>query len=166
MAKRLQPTAKKLRFYSAEALSWGSPMSTLRNLWTIGLLLVVGKVSAQAPPYTVSSRAQGAPFDLTVTEVEREQDKSYLKVPGFHSRTAPGARWLMCAYTDLAIKRGYSHWAVMYPQDDKDVVVVVFSNSGSSSPKQLFGNEFDKERVIGEDMMPVSKMLGFCGMTR
>lgn len=120
----------------------------------------------QVSLYTVSSKAQGAPFDLVVTEVKREPQRSYIRVPGFHNRTAPGARWLMCAYTDLAIKRGFSHWSVMYPEDDKDILVVAFSNSASSVPKELFGPEFNKERVLGDEMMPIAKLLAFCGMKR
>jgi hypothetical protein len=36
----------------------------------------------------------------------------------------------------------------MYPEEKNDVLVVGFSNSGSTSPRELFGPEFDKERVL------------------
>jgi hypothetical protein len=117
----------------------------------------------QTAPYTASSKADGASFDLVVTEVKREAQKSYLRVPGFHDRTAPGARWLMCAYNDLAVKRGFSHWSVMYPEDDKDILVLAFSNSVSTAPKELFGAEFNKARVVGDGMKPVTQLLAFCG---
>lgn len=142
-------------------------MLLARTLATLVALTVCsGAALSQTSLYTVSSKAQGAPFDLVVTEIKRDPQRSYLQVPGFHTRTAPGARWLMCAYTDLSIKRGFSHWAVMYPEEKKDVLVVGFSNSASTSPKELFGPEFDKERVLGDDMMPVAKLLAFCGMKR
>jgi hypothetical protein len=118
----------------------------------------------QTSQYTASSRAHGASFDLVVTEVKREAQKSYLRVPGFHNRTAPGARWLMCAYTDLAVKRGFSHWSVMYPEEDKDILVVAFSNSASTAPKELFGADFNGARVVGNGMKPVTQLLAFCGM--
>lgn len=132
----------------------------------VALPFCAGAALSQADLYTVSSKAQGASFDLVVTEIKRDPRRSYLRVPGFHTRTAPGARWLMCAYTDLSIKRGFSHWAVMYPEERKDVLVVGFSNSASTSPKEIFGQEFDKVRLLGDDMMPVTKFLAFCGMKR
>lgn len=79
------------------------------------VLLFTQPVLGQSALYTVSSKAQGAPFDLVVTETKREPNKSFLPVPGFHKRTAPSARWLTCAYTDLALKRGFSYWVVVYP---------------------------------------------------
>ena len=134
----------------------------------VSIALTIYSVSAlpQTPLYTVSSKAQGAPFDLVVTEIKRDAQRSYLRVPGFHNRTAPGARWLMCAYTDLAIKRGFSHWSVMYPEESNDVLVVAFSNSLSALPKELFGSEFSKERILGDGMMPITNLLAFCGMER
>jgi hypothetical protein len=52
----------------------------------------------------------------------------------------------------------------MYPEDDKDILVVAFSNSASTAPKELFGADFNKERVVGDGMMPVTQQLAFCGM--
>lgn len=140
-------------------------MLLARTLATVvALIICSGTALSQTSLYTVSSKAQGASFDLVVTEIKRDPQRSYLRVPGFHTRTAPGARWLMCAYTDLSIKRGFSHWAVMYPEEKKDVLVVGFSNSASTLPKELFGPEFDKKRVLGDEMTPVAKFLAFCGM--
>ena len=142
----------------------------MRNVIAILIAAVIAVActseSAQAPLYTVSSKAQGAPFDLVVNEIKRENTKSSLSVPGFHNRTAPGARWLMCVYTDLAIKREFRYWTVMYPVEGNEVLVVGFSNSPTTSPKEVLGSEFDKERVIGEDMMPVEKFVAFCGIRR
>jgi len=66
---------------------------------------------AQTFPYTADARAQGAPFDVTVTETKREATHSFLRIPGFSARTASESRWMMCAYTDLAIKRGFTYVA-------------------------------------------------------
>lgn len=129
-------------------------------------LLFTQSALGQSALYTVSSKAQGAPFDLVVTEIKREPSKSFLSVPDFHKRTAPGARWLMCAYTDLALKRGFSHWFVVYPPENNDVLVVGFSNSPNASPKELLGNDFNKERVLGETFIPVEKFTPMCGMRR
>lgn len=140
--------------------------STTAALAVLALVAAATSASAQTQLYAASSKAQGAPFDLVVTEVRREANRSYLAVPGFHSRSAPGARWLMCAYTDLAIKRGFSHWSVMYPEQDKEILVVAFSNSSTTSPKSLFAEEFNKDRVVGEQMASVEKFVSFCGIRR
>jgi hypothetical protein len=125
---------------------------------------VVPLMASASDLFTVSSKAQGAPFDLVVTETQRLPEKSYLNVPGFHERTAPGARWLMCAYTALAVERGFSHWYVVYPPEGSSRLVVAFSNASAASPSQLLGPDYVKELAIGDGMMPVEKMAGFCGI--
>jgi hypothetical protein len=130
---------------------------------TIALATAVA-AGAQNELYQVSSKAQGAPFDLVVTEVAREATFSKLKVPGFHERTAPEARWLMCTYTDLAVKRGFKFWTVMYPEEQSNVLVVGFSNSPSTSPADILGSEYKKERVVGEGLASVERSSAFCGI--
>lgn len=123
--------------------------------------------AAQSPAlFKASSKDQGAPFDLVVTETERLPTKSYLDVPGFHERTAPGARWLMCAYTALAIERRFSHWFVVYPQAGSNRLVVGLANSGAAAASEVLGGDYVKDRTIGEQAMPVEKMAGFCGIRR
>jgi hypothetical protein len=131
-----------------------------------GLLLLWQAAFAQPKLYAVNSKAQGAPFDLVVTEIKREPNKSFISVPGFHNRTAPGSRWLMCAYTDMALKRGFSHWVVVYPPADSETLVVGFSNSASTPIPALLGTDYNKERVMGETLMPVEKLFAMCGMRR
>ena len=151
----------------AGCITLGLIMKLLRIL-SLFLALLGGSIPAfaQASPYSISSKAQGAPFDLVATEIKRDDQKSYLKVLGFQTRTAPGARWLMCVYTDLAIKRGFSNWSVIYPEEKDDVLVVAFSNASGASPKEIFGAEYQQERVLGNNMMPTSKMMALCGMTQ
>ena len=121
---------------------------------------------AQVPMYSLSSKAHGAPFDLVVTEIKREETNSQLSVSGFHNRTAPGARWLMCVYAELVIMRGFKYWSVMYPDEGSETLIVGFSNSATTSPKEVIGPQFAKERVVGDQMMPVEKFVTFCGMRR
>lgn len=139
---------------------------TLSAFMALALWAVALSAAAQAKLFSASSRAQGAPFDLVVTELRREADKSYISVPGFHGRSAPGSRWLMCAYTDLAIQRGFSHWAVMYPEQDKELLVVAFANSQASTPESLFGDEYRKDHVLAEHLVPVDRFAPFCGIRR
>lgn len=124
--------------------------------------LVISHAAGATELFTASSKSQGASFDLVVTETQRFPEKSYLNVPGFHSRTAPGARWLMCAYTALAVERGFSYWYVVYPPEGSSRLVVALSNSSTALPSQLLGSDYVKELEIGDGMMPVEKMAGFC----
>jgi hypothetical protein len=135
------------------------------------VLLALASASLPAVPqpvqmFSASSKAQGAPFDLLVTETERLPTKSFLSIPGFHERTAPGARWLMCAYTALAVERGFSYWSVVYPAPSSTRVVVALGNATSASPAELLGPDYVKELAVGERMMPVEKMVAFCGIKR
>ena len=134
------------------------------SLATACVALCTVALAQEKPPFVASSKAQGAPFDLVATETDRFPTKSYLEVPGFHDRTAPGARWLMCAYTALAIQRGFSHWSVVYPAQGSARIVVGLSNSLMASPSELLGEDYAKDRLVGEGMMPVQKMATFCGI--
>jgi len=137
--------------------------------FVVAMAVVLSSDSAVAQStrlFSASSKAQGALFDLQVSETDRLPTKSYLSVPGFHDRTAPGARWLMCAYTALAVQREFSYWYVAYPAANSNRVVVAFSNSANSSPAELLGPDYEKELAIGEGMMPVERMSTFCGIKR
>lgn len=140
-------------------------------------LLVILSVAAAlvgcklgSDPYTISSKAKGAPFDLVVTEIQRTPNKTYISVPGFHTRTAPGSRWLMCVYTDIAMRRGYSHWLVSYPPADSDVLVVGLTNSGDATAQEVLGSDYKAGLSLGacdgQKPMSVSKMGQACGFDR
>lgn len=132
------------------------------------LLGILGFISvatnAQTNLYEVSSKEQGAPFDLVVTEIKREPYKSYIKIPNFGDRSAQGSRWLMCAYTDLTIKRGFTYWTVMYPKNHDDILLLGFSNTESTSPAQIFGKEYDSEASLDTSLYPIEPWKVFCGM--
>jgi len=139
---------------------------TLPRIAALASLVCAVTAAQGVPLFSASSKAQGASFDLVVTETQRLPTKSYLTVPGFHERTAPGARWLMCAYTALAMERGFSHWFVVYPPEGSSRVVVGLSNSPGASPLLLLGSDYVQSLAVGEQMMPVEKMAAFCGIKR
>jgi len=120
--------------------------------------------AAEGGLYSVSAKTQGLPFDMTVSEVRRTPTKSYLNVPGFNDRTAVQARWLMCVYTDVAIKRGFKYWTVVYPPEapGHDQLVIAFSNTARDSPAQVLGADFVAERTLGGQLNPVATFLQFC----
>jgi hypothetical protein len=72
----------------------------------------------------------------------------------------------MCAFTDLTIKRGFSYWQVIYPPSDSNVIILGLANSPNASAKEIFGNEYDKERVLGKDFSSIEPFIRLCGMRR
>ena len=142
-------------------------MTSAKALCAIAMLCVGTAFAAEEPLFSARSKAQGAPFDLTVTETSRLPAKSYLQVPGFHDRTAAGARWLMCAYTALAIERQFSYWVVAYPEEGSDRLVVGFTNNEAADAKELLGADYRPGHVLGDDgPSPVRVWVRFCGMDR
>ncbi len=114
--------------------------------------------------YHASARDNGLPFDITVSELRRTTHKSYLEIPNFNARTSQQARWAMCAFTELAKKRGFSFWTVVYPPENSSQtqLVVAFSNSENASPAELLGQDFVAELTLGDGMTPVEVLESFC----
>jgi hypothetical protein len=139
-------------------------LGTARLVALLALAACNGGSFAQGerPSFQASSKGQGASFNLVVTETARFPSKSYLEVPGFHERSAPGARWLMCAYTALAKQRGFSHWLVVYPQEGSTRVVVGLTNSEFARAQAVLGSDYSNDRIVGERPMPVAKLAALC----
>jgi hypothetical protein len=142
-------------------------MRALKVLTTVASIGLGVDAFAADPLYSVSAKDRGMPFDLVATETKREAQKSYLSVPGFHKRTAAGSRWLMCAYTDLAIKRGFTHWTAVYPDESNDIVVVGFFKSENADVPGTLGGDFVAARAIPPKPASVEVMATrLCGMRR
>jgi hypothetical protein len=141
---------------------------------TIQILVVLSVAAfamqslAQESLYVVRSKDKGiTAFDLTVTETRREPNKSLLSVPGFHKRSAAGSRWLMCAYTDLAIKRGFKYWSVIYPEEGSEILIVGFPKSQDENISKTIGSEFSGKNVVPEKPAAVDVLARtLCGMRR
>ena len=132
---------------------------------TVPLALVVVLAHADVPAYRIRSRDAGiTSFDLTVTETKRAPRTSILNVPGFHSRSAQGSRWLMCVYTDLASKRGFKYWAVVYPERPSEDLIVGFPTSEAENMSETLGPEFGSKNVLPP--ISVGKMNSLCGARR
>jgi len=122
----------------------------------------VGTALAEDRLYSVSSREMGiTEFDFTVTEIKREPRISRIKIPGFQDRSAAASRWMMCAYTDLAIKRGFKFWAALYPEDSSDEIQLGFPNSKNEDLTKTLGAKFTKESVVVSSVATFARM---CGM--
>ncbi len=106
---------------------------------------------AQYKYYQFNSKAMGFPsLDYSATEIKRTEKTSTLLIPGFHARTAPGARWMMCAYNELAKKRGFQYWVVAYPEGPSQEVLVGFAASPDENITVTLGSAFG-----GADTFPV-----------
>lgn len=137
-----------------------------RSFVVILLLMIasarVTTAFAEEGLYSVSSREMGiTQFNFTVTEIKREPRISTLKIPGFQNRSAAASRWMMCAYTDLAIKRGFKFWAALYPQDSSDEIQLGFPKSENEDLTKTLGTKFTKASVVVSSVAALARM---CGM--
>jgi hypothetical protein len=118
-------------------------------------------ISAQYKFCKFNSKEMGVQaFDYTATEITRTDKTSTLRIPGFHNRTAPAARWMMCVYNELAIKRGFAYSTVVYPDLLSEDVLVGFPASMEEDVVKTLGPEFGGSEPF--PIMPVEKMRFFC----
>lgn len=99
-------------------------------------------------------------IDIDITEISRGERTSMLKIRGFHGRSAFGSRWLMCAYTNLAMKRNFKNWAAYYPKQPDENLLLIFPDNENEDLSKLVSQELDKTRLVPSP--PLNKMLAFC----
>ena len=99
-------------------------------------------------------------IDFDITEISRGERTSMLKIRGFNSRSAFGSRWLMCAYTNLAMERNFNLWTAYYPTSPDENLLLIFHNNENEDVSKLAGQELDKNRLVPS--APLNKMLAFC----
>lgn len=122
----------------------------------LGGMLVVPCLGAESL-YVARSKDHGAPFSLVMSEMKRAPSKSVVSVPGFHSRTAAGSRWLMCMYNDLAAKRGFKYWTVIYPDEPMETFPIALYQNPYENVEKLLGSDYAKERAFPPEPMSVDK---------
>ena len=138
----------------------------MKNFLPIFLVLVLltiypQDISAQFKFNKFNSKEMGVQsFDYTATEIKRTDRTSVLQIPGFHTRTAPAARWMMCVYNELAIRRGFAYSTVVYPDLPSEDVLVGFPASLEEDVVKTLGPEFGGAEAF--PIMPVEKMAFFC----
>jgi len=138
----------------------------MKNFLPIFLVLVLLTIfppstSAQFKFNKFNSKEKGVQaFDYTATEIKRTDKTSTLRIPGFHNRTAPAARWMMCVYNELAIRRGFAYSMVVYPDLPSEDVLVGFPASMEEDVVKTLGPEFGGAEAF--PIMPVEKMAFFC----
>jgi hypothetical protein len=123
-------------------------------------LLAASSSIASEELYFARSREEGAAFDLTIQETTRLPQKSIVTVPGFHDRTGPGSRWLMCQYNELARHRGFKYWAVVYPTSPVESFPVAFYQSEDADVAKILGTDYDDKRRFPAQAMSVEEWDG------
>jgi hypothetical protein len=112
---------------------------------------------------TISSKDMGnSAFNYSVIEKVRNDNSSVLIIPNFQKRSAAASRWMMCAYTEIAQKRGFKFWAALYDDHSGDEIIVVFPSSQS-----LDDPAFNEVNVgsFNPKTMPVQVFKKSCGLS-
>jgi hypothetical protein len=112
---------------------------------------------------TISSKDKGnSAFNYSVIEKVRNDNSSVLTIPNFQKRSAAASRWMMCAYTEIAQKRGFKFWAALYDDHSGDEIIVVFPSSQS-----LDDPAFNEVNVgsFNPKIMPVQVFKKSCGLS-
>jgi hypothetical protein len=129
---------------------------------TITLAITLTAVVFAQELYKITSKEMGfSSLDYTVTEIKRTDRISVLRIPGFQKRSAAASRWmLICVYPDLAQKRGFEYYAVVYPEPPSDDLIVGFPKSQNEDISKTLGPEFGSKNVISTTS--VQKIGRFC----
>jgi len=96
-----------------------------------------------------------------VREIDRKPRHSKIVIRNFEARSAVASRWMMCAYNDLAIQRGFDFWAVYYPDKVKYQLLILFPESDSENDPIIREVGQGKSKPIIGDIRTFSHM---CGM--
>ncbi len=99
--------------------------------------------------YRISAGEMGfSSFDYTVTETKRTDRISFLHIPGFHKRSAEAARWMLCVYNDIAQKRGFDAWSVVYPDPPSEDLILGFPLFPDEKIASTLGPEFGTKNAL------------------
>ena len=123
--------------------------------------LTVVSILASRQLYQVRSRDMGiTAFDVVVTENRREPRLSVLSITGAKGSSSAASRWIMCSFTDLAIKRGFRFWAAIYFPQPRAEVFLGFPENESEDLRNVFGKEIVKETVVHGSVDHIGKLCG------
>jgi hypothetical protein len=119
---------------------------------------------ADEKPYRINSKDVGwDKIDLTILEVRRDDRVSSLRIPHYEKRSSAESRFAMCAFTDIAMQRGFEVWIVSGGNIADDIVRVGFLKSDSEDAVKLLGAEFAGEKALRTEVEVINRM---CGISR
>jgi hypothetical protein len=135
----------------------------IRCLVAIVAANVVGAL-ADETLYRVNSKDVGwSTIDLTISEVRRDGRISVLRIPHYGNRSAIESRFAMCAFTDIAIQRGFEMWIVSDGSITDDLVRVGFLKSGDEDATRLLAKDFVGDNALRGEVSTINRM---CGIER
>lgn len=88
---------------------------------------------------------------------------SALRIPHYSKRSAIESRFAMCAFTDIAIQRGFDVWIVSNWSITDDVARVGFLKSNGEDAAKLLGKDFVGDNVLRTEVQVINRM---CGIER
>jgi hypothetical protein len=119
---------------------------------------------ADEAPYRVNSKDAGwDTIDLTISEIRRDGRISVLRIPHYSKRSAVESRFVMCAFTDIAIQRGFEAWVISDASVTDDLVRVGFLKSNREDVTKLLGKGFVGDNVLRGEVQVINRM---CGIER
>lgn len=101
--------------------------------------------------------------NFKITEIDRKEKMTTLKVEGFHKRTASCSRWLMCLYSQLAVQRGSKYVVMAYPSASSENVAIGFPATSTENVVETIDPIFSKNRL---DTIETEKLALVCGMIK
>ena len=141
-----------------------TPLDAIARSLALALAVAVTTAVADEKLYRVNSKDVGwGAIDLTISETERKERISVLRVPHYEDRSAVESRFAMCAFTDLAMRRDFQIWIVPATSGIKDMVRVGFLKSDSEDAAKLLGRDYVGENVLRVDVAVMNRM---CGIQR
>jgi hypothetical protein len=139
-------------------------VTVISRLVAIGASAIAIFAFAGENLYRVNSKDVGyGSIDLTISEVKRDGRVSVLHIPHYETRSSVESRFAMCAFTDIAIQRGFEAWVVSNKRADDDLVRVGFLKSEADDVAKVLGKEFVGGTAY---IAPVNAINRMCGITR
>ena len=104
-------------------------------------------------------------LDSTITEIERQERTSLLKLINFTQNSGMEGRFLFCFILSLAEKRGFRYW--MSSEELNEQILVVFLKSEDENFKNILENQYNEYTLydlVVDSESEVWKMLkDMCG---
>ena len=130
------------------------------TLQVLAAAVITGNAAADEL-YSVYSKDVGwTAIDLVISEVSWNGRVSQLRIPRYESRSAIESRFAMCAFTDIAIQRGFEVWVVSDGSITDEVVQVGFLRTGDEDAGTILGKQFVGDRALRAEVRAINRMCG------
>ena len=152
-------------------------MKNKTKLIIISILMAIGliifEIGCSSSPKKVTSESLYSVYskdvnwiylDATITEIDRDERTSLLKLINFTQESGMEGRFLFCYILSLAQQRGFRY--IVWSEPLNDLMLVVFLESQKESLKIILGNRLNKYsfyEVIDAQAEPWVMLQNACG---